>query len=70
MSPSKLFEIVGHIPATTLAGWGLTEGEVRLVLRGEPISTLTSASQRSAWVNLRPPVLAGRVNPAVGGFAL
>jgi len=31
-------EIVGHIPATTLAGWGMTDGEVRLVLPGEPIS--------------------------------
>ena len=40
----QVVEIVGHIPATTLAGWGLTEGEVRLVLRGEPISTLTRAS--------------------------
>jgi hypothetical protein len=32
-----VFEIVGHIPATTLASWGMTEGEVRLVLPGEPI---------------------------------
>jgi hypothetical protein len=31
-------EIVGHIPAATLAGWGMTEGEVRLVLPGEPVS--------------------------------
>jgi hypothetical protein len=23
-------EIVGHIPATTLASWGMTDGEVRL----------------------------------------
>jgi hypothetical protein len=30
-------ELVGHIPATTLAGWGMTDGEVRLVLPGEPI---------------------------------
>ena len=29
-------EIVGHIPATTLASWGMTDGEVRLVLPGEP----------------------------------
>ena len=29
-------EIVGHIPAATLASWGMTEGEVRLVLPGEP----------------------------------
>ena len=33
-----VFEIVGHIPAATLAGWGMTDGEVRLVLPGEPIS--------------------------------
>ena len=32
-----VFEIVGHIPATTLASWGMAEGEVRLVLPGEPI---------------------------------
>ena len=31
-------EIVGHIPAITLAGWGMTDGEVRLVLPGEPIA--------------------------------
>jgi hypothetical protein len=30
-------EVVGHIPATTLATWGMTDGEVRLVLPGEPI---------------------------------
>lgn len=35
----EIVEIVGHIPATTLATWGLTEGEVRLVLPGEPISS-------------------------------
>jgi hypothetical protein len=34
----EVLEIVGHIPATTLATWGMTEGEVRLVLPGEPIS--------------------------------
>jgi hypothetical protein len=28
----EIIEIVGHIPATTLASWGVTEGEVRLVL--------------------------------------
>jgi hypothetical protein len=31
-------EVVGHIPAATLATWGMTEGEVRLVLPGEPIA--------------------------------
>lgn len=35
----EVVEIVGHIPATTVAGWGMTEGEVRLVLPGEPISS-------------------------------
>jgi hypothetical protein len=34
----EVIEIVGHIPATTLAGWAMTEGDVRLVLPGEPIS--------------------------------
>jgi hypothetical protein len=33
----QIIEIVGHIPAPTLASWGMTEGEVRLVLPGEPI---------------------------------
>jgi hypothetical protein len=33
----QVIEIVGHIPAATLAGWGMTEGDVRLVLPGEPI---------------------------------
>jgi len=37
-SSERIVEIVGHIPATTLATWGLTDGEVRLVLPGEPIS--------------------------------
>ena len=32
-----VIEVVGHIPPTTLAGWGMTEDEVRLVLPGEPI---------------------------------
>jgi len=29
-----VFEVVGPIPAVTLANWGMTEGEVRLVLPG------------------------------------
>jgi len=29
---------VGRIPTGNLASWGITEGEVRLVLLGEPIS--------------------------------
>jgi hypothetical protein len=37
-APDAVLEIVGHIPATTLASWGMTDGEVRLVLPGEPIS--------------------------------
>jgi len=35
----EVIEIVGNIPANNLASWGLTDGEVRLVLQGEPIST-------------------------------
>ena len=34
----EVVEIVGHIPASILASWGMTEGEVRLVLPREPIS--------------------------------
>ena len=34
-----LVEVVGRIPAATLDGWGMTEGDVRLVLPGEPIGT-------------------------------
>jgi hypothetical protein len=36
-APEAVVELVGHVPATTLAGWGRTDGEVRLVLPGEPI---------------------------------
>ena len=35
----EVIGVVGHIPAATLAAWGVTEGEVRLVLPGEPISS-------------------------------
>jgi hypothetical protein len=39
----EVIEVVGNIPATSLASWGLTDGEVRLILPGEPInSTATS----------------------------
>jgi len=31
-------EVIGTIPATRLASWGLTDGEIRLVLPGEPIT--------------------------------
>src|SRR4029079_10240302 len=34
----EVIEVVGHIPAAILATWGMTEGEVRLILPGEPIS--------------------------------
>jgi hypothetical protein len=30
-------EVIGRITASDLARWGLTEGEVRLVLPGEPV---------------------------------
>ena len=33
----EVIEVVGHIPAASLATWGMTEGEVRLVPPGEPI---------------------------------
>jgi hypothetical protein len=35
----EVIEVVGNIPASSLASWGLTDGEVRLVLPGEPINT-------------------------------
>jgi hypothetical protein len=38
----EVSEIVGNIPAANLASWGLTDGEVRLGLPGEPISTTAS----------------------------
>ena len=34
----EVVEVIGTIPATRLASWGLTDGEVRLVLPGEPIT--------------------------------
>jgi hypothetical protein len=34
---NAVVEIVGHTPAATLASWGMTRGEVRLVLPAEPI---------------------------------
>jgi len=34
----EVVEVVGRIPASNLASWGLSDGEVRLVLPGEPIS--------------------------------
>ena len=35
---NEVVEVVGNIPASRLASWGLTDGEVRLVLPGEPIT--------------------------------
>ena len=37
-STNDVIEVIGCIPAGNLASWGLTKGEVRLVLPGEPIS--------------------------------
>jgi hypothetical protein len=37
-STDDVVEVVGRIPASNLASWGLTDGEVRLVIPGEPIS--------------------------------
>ena len=34
----EVIEVVGHIPVAILATWGMTEGEVRLILPGKPIS--------------------------------
>jgi hypothetical protein len=42
-------EVVGHIPAATLASWGMTEGEVRLVLpraTARPMPTLSVVGGR------------------------
>ena len=33
----EVIEVVGRIPSSSVAEWGLTEGEVRLVLPGEPL---------------------------------
>ncbi len=35
---NEVVEVIGNIPATRLADWGLTDGEVRLVLPGEPLT--------------------------------
>jgi hypothetical protein len=35
---NAVVEVIGNIPASRLASWGLTEGEVRVVLPGEPIT--------------------------------
>jgi hypothetical protein len=35
---NEVIEIIGNIPASSLASWGLTDGEVRLILPGEPVT--------------------------------
>jgi hypothetical protein len=35
---NEVVEVIGNISASRLASWGLTDGEVRVVLPGEPIS--------------------------------
>jgi hypothetical protein len=35
---NAVVEVIGNIPASRLASWGLTDGGVRLVLPGEPLS--------------------------------
>jgi hypothetical protein len=35
---NEVVEVIGNIPASRLANWGLTDGEVRLVLPGEPLT--------------------------------
>ena len=37
----EIVEVIGNIPASRLASWGLTDGEVRLVLPGEPLIETT-----------------------------
>jgi hypothetical protein len=38
-STDEVIEVLGNIPASNLASWGLTDGEVRLILPGEPVSS-------------------------------
>ena len=35
---NEIVEVIGNIPASRLARWGLTDGEVRVVLPGEPVT--------------------------------
>ena len=37
-SGNEIVEVIGNIPASRLAGWGLTDGDIRVVLPGEPIT--------------------------------
>jgi hypothetical protein len=36
-SGNEIVEVIGNIPASRLASWGLTDGDIRVVLPGEPI---------------------------------
>jgi len=47
----EVIEVVGHIPAAILATWGMTEGEVRLILPGKPISGWPSPETDEASLN-------------------
>jgi hypothetical protein len=38
-STDEVIEVLGNIPASSLASWGLTDREVRLILPGEPVSS-------------------------------
>jgi hypothetical protein len=35
---NAVVEVIGNIPASRLASWGLTDGEIRLLLPGEPLT--------------------------------
>ena len=35
---NEIVEVIGNIPASRLASWGLTDGDIRVVLPGEPIA--------------------------------
>ena len=37
-SGNEIVEVIGNIPASRLASWGLTDGDIRVVLPGEPIT--------------------------------
>ena len=37
-SGNEIGEVIGNIPASRLASWGLTDGDIRVVLPGEPIT--------------------------------
>jgi hypothetical protein len=40
-SGNEIVEVIGNIPASRLADWGLNDGEVRLVRPGEPLTETT-----------------------------